>query len=382
MLDDAPKAAEGNDAVKQLLRYWLGEAEKGEIVYAIVIASWSPTKVATGKAGVIGMEFATYYGLDLAKDDIKSQAQNRMPPPPQEQATADHVLYNISKMPCSFDFLSWLIGAEMQRRREGAPAPLKLSWYFGRDGNKEAALSTEQRKQNFVNIMKPALQLIGAVEEEFVGGREHETVSFAPMIKAYKDGEMLPTFFPNGPGEDFIKKAMDQWGKPPVTITLREADHAPYRNSNVQEWIKFARWLESQGEVVVVIRDTAFAEKPLADPDGGGDFNIFPPASLDLMVRAALYSFAKCNLFVANGPVTLAFFMKTPWLMFNELREGGMYWANTAAGWKHFTGMDPGTQWPWSRPDQRIVWKPDTFEHMKDAWLEHIEPQRKEEEAA
>jgi hypothetical protein len=91
-------------------------------------------------------------------------------------------------------------------------------------------------------------------------------------------------------------------------------------------------------------------------------------ASIDVQARLALYEQAKCNLFVSNGPATLAFFTERPWLMFAEPNEKDAYFPNTPDGWKTFAGIAPGEQLPWSKPDQSIIWQADTFENMRAAW--------------
>src|SRR4029077_2544614 len=90
---------------------------------------------------------------------------------------------------------------------------------------------------------------------------------------------------------------------------------------------------------------------------------------ISLQDRMSLYDGAKCNLFVANGPATLAWFSDAPWLMFGKPDPNDHYFPNTPDGWKNFTGLDVGEQFPWARPDQRIVWEADRLDVLKQAWL-------------
>ena len=44
------------------------------------------------------------------------------------------------------------------------------------------------------------------------------------------------------------------------------------------------------------------------------------------------------------------------------------YLYNTGEFWREKNGIAPGEQYPWSRPDQRIVWERDTYENISKAW--------------
>src|SRR5262245_6397264 len=255
MIEGEKQTVQGNEYVVQFLERWLEEAKKGEIAYVAALACRSPTHVETGMAGIGGLQFAVNYGLDLLKRSVMTEIDIRKPPLADPNATADRVMYNVSKMPCSFDFAPWLLCAEQQRIREGAPAPLKLAWFWGRDNNVEGCLNTEQRKQNFYGIMKPLVDLIGAVEDpSAVTGRQYGQISLAPIVQAQKDGLELPTFkIPEEVKSTIRAKFLADYGRMPVTITLREAAHTPHRNSNLAEWIKLAQWLKDRGERVLFV---------------------------------------------------------------------------------------------------------------------------------
>jgi hypothetical protein len=86
-------------------------------------------------------------------------------------------------------------------------------------------------------------------------------------------------------------------------------------------------------------------------------------------MRAALYEQAKANLFVSNGPNTLALFGERPWLDFVQMEPPeSVYYANTPLFWETHVGVKVGEQLPWSKPNQRIVWQSDTYENIRTAW--------------
>lgn len=361
-LDERSKAVEGNAAVVQLFEHWLAIAKEGKIRRAALVVSRGPTDYAISKAGALGMEFAICYGLAELDRATREELMSRQIKHVNTAATADRVQYNLAKMCSSFDFVGWLLDAEMTRVRESAPFPLKVHWFLGQDG--KALLDSVTRQINFEGILRPMLKLVGAVEDKMSAhGRVKESCTLIPVVEAYKRGEKLPTF--NAPIEarEALKEVVaKEFGQPPVVITLREAKHFPHRNSNMTEWLKFAEWLEQRGEKVVFVRDTAKAQETIAG------FRTCPAASEDLLVRMALYQEARMNFFVANGPAMLAVFSDAPWCIVNQVQDDGGYRANTTEGWYGCTGITPPEQWPWCREDQRIVWELDTFENLCAAW--------------
>ncbi len=359
----ASKTVEGNAEVRQCLDFLM---ENERIKYIAVSYTTELGHFDIMQAGIVGSENDINTGLDVLKRRLLSQIEGvSITRNPSETATADHVIFNLAKAPVNFDFLSWLVTSEMTRIREGAPAPLKVQWFHGNED--KSSLDTPKKVQNFDGVLRPLLVLFNAIEEPLGIGRLVENCSLHPAVEAYRNGESVPrVMVPTEVQTVISKQIIDVCGKPPVTITLREADHYPHRNSNLGEWIKLAEWLEDRGERVLFIRDTAKALEPITG------FKCCPPASIDLLGRAAVYAKARANLFVSNGPAMLAVFGDRPWLIFNEVQNEGTYPANTDDGWFQCAGIRPPEQWPWSRDDQRIIWKADTFETMRDAWLEHI----------
>ena len=346
--------AEGNAEAVAALEQYLKFAKEGHIGYAVVMVGDARNKMILGMTtGSTIFEPAIATNIRKMAEKVEKDALNRSFPPHDPSLGADYVAYNIPNGPLSYDFIAWLIDAEMTRIRKGAPAPLKVHFWMGRDGT-ELPEKT-RRKQVFENVVRPALALIGAVEDpkaKNAGSKEFYLIG--DIVKACKAGETVPRLKAPSP--------LDEPGFHPVTITLRECDHWPHRNSNMDAWMRFARYLEAQGEQVIFIRDTAKVAEPL-------DFTTCPAASINLHDRIALYEAAKCNLFVSNGPGSLCVFGERPWLMFIELMEDGHpYEVNTPTYFREKLGLEKGDQHPWSGPDQRIVWAPDTYENIVEAW--------------
>ena len=307
-------------------------------------------------AGDVALQLSGRETLQRLIGKLDASIDNWMMPPRDETLDASHVCYNVATGPLGFDFIYWLVDAEMTRVREGAPAPLKVAFWCGKKED------TRPEPMLWLNhVMRPALAFVGAVEDSAALPGWHKVFYVTRgIVDAAKAGEAVPMFKP--PRVIPIKS-----GKPPVTITLREAEHWPERNSNMRAWLRFADKLAWRGERVIFVRDTARAYEPL------DVFETYPAASVDLGERLSLYEAAKANLFISNGPGVLALFGSKPWLQFIPIGdEGQEFAANTASFWRDKMGVEPPGQFPWSKPDQRIVWQEDSYENIVAAWDEFI----------
>lgn len=136
-----------------------------------------------------------------------------------------------------------------------------------------------------------------------------------------------------------------------ATITLRQSDYWPERNSNLEAWTLAASLLKSYGVTPVFIPDTQ-GEAPER-------YLSLPEASWDIDLRLALYEGAKLNLAVSNGPLVLMCCSEVPYMVFKMLTDGG-HMATKAAFYKAH-GIEVGDQFG---PNGKIVWADDTAENV------------------
>jgi hypothetical protein len=303
-----------------------------------------------GTAGDICLEMKQQKAMLQLTDQLEQSINHWRLPNPDPDLDQSYVVYNTAVGSIGYDFCVFLIDAEMNRIRTNSPAPLKVGFWQGRNPNNDP---NHDRQQRWIeNVFRPALKLINAVEDDkAVYGTFRECYTTRGIVEAHARGEPVPTF--HSPIEI---------NEPPyVTITLREAENWPNRNSNLQVWLKFAHYLKQQGERVIIIRDTAKALEPLDDKS----FETDPIASIDVRHRCARYHHAKINFFISNGPATLAVFDTTPWVQFIPVETSGSgYRANTSKFWKEDQGIAVGSQYPWSTPQQRIIWKQPTYNNL------------------
>ena len=365
--------ADGNAEVVKMLKEWLERAEHGRIGFAAIVTCEHRSHVVTDHRGSHQLVFAANWGLDTLKLLLQERLASRhlMPDLRLYKGNDDRVCYDVTTGPACYDFIAWLVLAEMNRRRAGAPAPLKVAFKM-EDTPEERARHAELRAGFYTNVIIPSLALIGAVEDdESATAVTLERYTIGPIVELAKLGEEVPLLTPSKMATDAMTDYLAEVtkGQAPITITLREAPYWEYRNSNMTEWLKVAEYLENQGERVIFVRDTSQAMEPITG------FETCPAASLDVDVRLALYESAKCNLAVSNGPWMLMLHGTRPWLMFVEVNPMSAFHPETPQFWMQWHGINPGLneQFPWSKPTQKIIWQRDNADNIIAAW-EKLKP--------
>jgi hypothetical protein len=357
MQEELKKQSAGNQSVIDALEEALRYAREGNVRAAgIIFCEAQGTK--TGFHGDGNARANIGFGCDMLKHMLLQSAMTiqdmkRRPP-------ADRVQFDLYRNSICFDAVLWLAAKEMARRREGAPAPLKVK--FTEDA--VALTQNPTDREAFANhVVRPALALFGAVES-MLEGRTDDNFGVNDIVNGFYRGEEVPQIqVPDAAMAAIDLKYLKN--RRPVTITLRECGYNEHRNSNIDAWRELAHWLyRYKAQDVIVVRDTAKATEEFYG------FQTCPEASVDLHARAALYRQAKLNMFVCNGPFTMALFGKTPWLLFAAVGDNEPEICQTRDGWRTMMGCEVGGQVPWATPQQRIIYKHDTFENMRAAYEE------------
>jgi hypothetical protein len=290
--------------------------------------------------------------------------------------------YDLHCSPASYDVVAFLLVAENWRLGRGAeririeilPGP----WAgFRRDGHWPQ--DVEMRKQMRDRVVVPMCRMLPTADvvvrhDRPANHREADNCNSlgfkSPRYGLRNQVEMLrhgirPLRAPdigNGRAQAFLGKKM-------VTITLREAEHWPGRNSNVPAWLDAAADLERRGYDVVVIRDTHRVFEALP---GWPAHSL--EAALHLDWRALLYSAAVCNLGVSNGPMWFALALDAPVLMLRPTTDRANHTATDA--YFRGCGIEPGGQIPGSPAHQRLAWAEDTTENILAAFDEFMAAQQ------
>lgn len=279
--------------------------------------------------------------------------------------------YDLHGSPPTYEVVSFLMRAERERLARGEdslrivflPGPLEG---FRRDnlwprggGAREAML---------LNVCVPMCWLLPSVVDVQVqrhrdakqrgfGIAPERLYGFQQFVEAYRRGiRPLRTRAPE-PKEPRL-----------VTMTLREAEHWPTRNSNLAEWLAAADALRARGNRVVIVRDTARARDTLPGHE------VDAAAAMSILPRAALYSRAALNLFVSNGPAYLCLAMDLPTLMFRPV-DDGLGLAFSRKYWS-LCGVAAGGQLPGAPAHQRVLWQDDTADAIVAAACDHLDAAR------
>ena len=272
-------------------------------------------------------------------------------------------LYDRNKCPSSWDFLQWLVNAEIANTYAGAQSgELKVAFKgdYREDG---LPRPVDQRQAIFENVMRPAIKLMAAEEVPYKEGMEEVPYLMRFVVDhVLQRGGDVPYFRANIQVANEVREYLK--GRRPVVITLREADYYPTRNSNLEAWTEFAR---TCGEDVIFVRDTSKADESLVG------FETCPRASKDLYFRLALMLSARCNLMVQNGPWMLSLYSPCPWLSFGQLHPEIPDWRpGSPEWWDKQMGVPEGGQFPWSHENQRLIWRDDSLESIRDAWQQYL----------
>lgn len=275
--------------------------------------------------------------------------------------------YDLAHGPVSFDFCTWLVRAiSEQRARECerlhvviVPLEEGLGGFARHWGNHDEH-ATLWRLWNICVAACPLARATVTVAESRAQARSMKADAAAhwwpdgkqhfmgPLVDAARKGGAIPRL----QATEAARRYVAQWlnGRKVVTLTTREQSTDPDRNSNRAAWAEFSKWLTDNGRAVIALEDS---NKALASGAA------YAEASPDL--RLALYEAAEMNVIGNNGPQELLKFSDAPYrVMLGSLTAG---WRDHFRKYFH---MEPGDQLPWAGPNQRLVYRPDTLDVLRE----------------
>jgi len=285
----------------------------------------------------------------------------------RSSVVSDHVVaaYDLAVAPPTWDFLSFLAAAEAHRRAVGAETMEVVFLPGPKEGFRDDELppaDTASRERMLRHVAMPLARLLPSVTRVGMAARKsfdgrHHVFPFGyhpdTPIPAYGLTELVrhAGSLDLRPSDRAREHVRQQCPDPYVTITLRQAPYWTGRNSDLAEWAKVVAELRRRGWHVVVIPDV----------DGAGDFSIGDDdAAHDPDIRLALYERAAMNLGVNNGPMSLCYLTKAPYLVFRMLDPTGEYPCGAEFMAQH--GLPEGGQFCDTSPFRRLVWALDDAE--------------------
>ena len=154
--------------------------------------------------------------------------------------------------------------------------------------------------------------------------------------------------------------------EPMVVITLRQYGYDVSRNSNVEEWVKFAHWVKGQGYTPIFVPDTdaCWAPNSLLD-----DFIVFNEPCWNLGLRIVLNELAFVNLFYCSGLAAICSLgKKSRYISLNPDIEESI--EGTSAK-RSVYGLTHGQRrYNFAETHQFLSWKRDSFENIRDEFME------------
>lgn len=271
-------------------------------------------------------------------------------------------IYDLQVCPPTFEFFSFITQAEKYRAENGfaqidvlfLPGPM----HGFRDDDLPPALP--ERVSMLQRICAAGARLVPTVRNvHILKARTHvEGDIFPPKWTNERPQFVYGPRFQKG-GHQCLQateaaraEIARRFPKPYATITMREAEYWPQRNSSFAGWSRGARQLQTDGLQPVIVPDTHGAGIP--------GFTNFDLAAWDIDLRMALYECAALNMGVANGPMALLHLSKCPYVMFQLESEE----TPTTQDFHDAQGVHKGSQYS---DNGWTLWEQDTPENVTRA---------------
>jgi tetratricopeptide (TPR) repeat protein len=310
-----------------------------------------------------------------------------------------YAFYDLGVSPLTFNIFHFLVLAEIQRKR------LKLGRFhvvfvpgaqdsFGHLMENDSYLGQSGQDWRLQNLLFPATRLFpSCVGATICGSREEACnlqksvvnfsfperyrvdIAFTALLatRQYTMLQVVRVFQEFG-ATAFIR-ATDQastyvrnWiaarsrGRQAVSLTLRQQDYHPGRNSNLEAWARFGHWLQDQGFMPIIVRDSETLYLPT--PDALTGLPEMPEAAINVDIRAALNEVNYASLQTGSGTNALLYHSdRTRYAILRIIVD-----EHHASSREHFelsNGLKAGEQLPWSHPWQRFEYIEDSFDNLK-----------------
>ncbi len=357
--------------------------------------------MAAGDHNSLREHFLTATRLGATDDDLAAMmaidVQLAVPPGPD----AIYAVYDLSQGPITYDFTHFLMIAERFRKLAGRTGIYVIFVPGPGDGFRHASerdrfLNRDRKLWRLANLLAPcALLLPRCVGTTICATREDA----AALLRTLPQDCIFPGLFsldkPICPyGMPLVQKQAASGGgdirafrapplaaelvrrwfteiagaKPVVSITLRQSDFQPARNSDPAAWRSFAEFCVNQGFHPVFIPDT---EAMLAGQKTGfEDFTVLELPALSVGYRMAVYQQSFVNAMVNNGPYGLcAYHPDVRYLVFKMLNPTV---STCTEAFLSAQGIHPNRQLPFAGPHQTIVWDTDAPDVIINAFTQMV----------
>jgi hypothetical protein len=294
-------------------------------------------------------------------------------------------VYDLSANPVTFDFAYFLAAAELFALNNNKSnftvlfVPQNHDYIINE--KYRSVVDKENMKWRVENIILPLMSIYpacighsilpkGSDVTEAVKGKflfpEFYSENF-PAAKFYKEVNASKNKFFGFSASIQGKRHIESWKKSNeitvkmVTLTLRQYNYDPKRNSNVDEWIKFAQFIREKGFTPVFVPDTDACFEYDARLD---DFIVFEAPCWNLGIRMALYEEADLNLFSPNGTASIAQLNRNVASITTKFVTPNSSDANVEINLQRGVSEGQNTYDFFDDHFQVLSWKEDTFENI------------------
>lgn len=282
--------------------------------------------------------------------------------------------YDLAVGPVSFDFVVFLVKAEIARSNAGADRlHVVIVPCDGPGGFRDKSQFYDQHEARWrlYNICMPACALLNAtitLATDWDQARRLKTEAIFPpdwdrqtlkdrrhlvgdIITASQAGVAIPRLSASEHARRKVRQVYA--GQRIVTMTVRDT-YLKERNSDMLAWGDAALHIARRGLKVRWLFDV---DRALSYGEGYGELN--------LDIRMAMYQEAALNLQANNGAASLCWFGEKPYVMF-----GAGIPPEEWHGLFVKQGLPLGESWPWAKHGQRLSYKPATADNLIEAFEE------------
>jgi len=295
-------------------------------------------------------------------------------------------VYDLNNEAITFDFAHFIASAEAYAIKKNKGF---VVWIIERDNSQhetyelyDDVVDDDDKQWRFKNIILPLVGLYpacsgfsvfpnkmaikGSLKGKWVYPEGYDAKNYLPRMTYDKVMKLLESgaftgFRADKQGLRYIKLWLKEndCTRKTVTITIRQYGYDESRNSNINEWIKFADWLILAGYSPIFVLDTGISFIKDKRFDG---YTVFNEISWNLNLRMALYEEAFVN-FVSAGPGTIAQLNKKVRYINMEMYSEGSLEASLEVFEEY--GLELGQRrYPFAGQYQLISWKEGIFENI------------------
>jgi hypothetical protein len=304
-------------------------------------------------------------------------------------------VYDLNVVPATFDFAFFLAAAETFGKSHGKSKVFVLFLQKNSeqsDNEAYLAIVPEDSQQWRLNNMLVQLSQLypacsgygllpsNAKVDNFIQNQLVYPAEYSSTYKSYPknyaeifeliDKRLFTGFSALKTGINYIQQWMsyNNITGQMVVITLRNYGYDETRNSNIHEWVKFAHWVKNKGFTPIFIPDTDSCWTSAKELE---HFTVFIEPCWNLGLRMAIYEQAFINFFYSNGTSAIGSLNKKIRLIaMNPVIEDSIHFEADVVN--SFGLVSGQRRYNFAEKHQFLSWKQDTFENIRDEFLEFV----------